>query len=216
MLFGWFRRLIPQSRDFYTLFEQHWVATQRAAETLCQLARGEGDRASLVATIRECEHAADEVIREVLGEVRQTFLTPFDRGAIISLISAMDDTTDAIQGCATVIEIYEFDSFDSGLRTMAEKIVVAVKLVGEALPLLREISRNGHRLHELTARIVAVEGEVDIVHSSVLHANFAHARNSGDLVQFIVTREISQRLEKIADAFEDVANEIDGLVVDHA
>lgn len=215
-MLGWVRRLVPQSSDFFSMFERHWQATQAAAEALCRLARGDGERAALVAIIRDREHDADEVIRQVLAEVRQTFLTPFDRGAIISLITAMDDVADAINGCATVIQIYEFDGFDSDLRTMAEKVVVAVKLIGEALPLLRDISRNGHRLHELTARIVATEGEVDVVHSSVLRGNYARARDNGDPVAFIVTREISQRLEKIADTFEDVANQIDGLVVDHA
>ena len=30
------------------------------------------------------------------------------------------------------------------------------------------------------------------------------------------TREIYKHLERIVDAFEDVANEIDGIVIDHA
>jgi hypothetical protein len=35
-------------------------------------------------------------------------------------------------------------------------------------------------------------------------------------MQFMVSREIYKHLERITDAFEDVANEIDGIVIDHA
>ena len=37
-----------------------------------------------------------------------------------------------------------------------------------------------------------------------------------DTLRFIVAREIYKHLERITDSFEDVANEIDGIVIDHA
>ena len=215
-MFGWFQRLLPQSGDFFALFERHSAACVAAAEALSQLINGEGERDALIVAIRDREHEADDVIREVLGEVRQTFLTPFDRGAIIGLIGAMDDTIDEIQACASAIELYEFTEFDAEMKTMAAKVVGAVKLIHEGLPLLRDITRKGKELHQMTATLVATEGEVDVIHSQGLRANFARARESGDTVRFIVAREIFKHLEKISDAFEDVANQIDGLAVDHA
>ena len=215
-MFGWFQRLLPQSGDFFSMFERHSAACVDAAEALVELIEGRGARDTHVATIRDSEHDADDIIREVLVEVRQTFLTPFDRGAIIGLIGAMDDTIDEIQACASAIELYEFTEFDAEMKTMAAKVVGAVKLIHEGLPLLRDITRKGKELHQMTATLVATEGEVDVIHSQGLRANFARARESGDTVRFIVAREIFKHLEKIADAFEDVANQIDGLAVDHA
>lgn len=215
-MFAWFRRLIPRSGDFFDLFERHSAASVVAAEALLKLTAGGDDAQSLVDRIREQEHAADEVIREVLREVRQTFLTPFDRGAIIGLIVAMDDTIDEIQGCASAIELYDKAAFDPDMIVMAEKIVSAVKLIDECMPLLRDVVANGGTLHMLTAQIVAIEGEVDIVHQRGLKANYARALGDGDTLKFIVTRETYKHLERVADAFEDVANQIDGIVVDHA
>lgn len=215
-MFGWFQRLLPQSGDFFSMFERHSAACVDAAEALVELIEGRGARDTHVATIRDREHDADDIIREVLVEVRQTFLTPFDRGAIIGLIGAMDDTIDEIQACASAIELYEFTEFDAEMKTMAAKVVGAVKLIHEGLPLLRDITRKGKELHQMTATLVATEGEVDVIHSQGLRANFARARESGDTVRFIVAREIFKHLEKISDAFEDVANQIDGLAVDHA
>ena len=215
-MLGWFRRLIPQSSDFFSLFERHAASCMAAAEALEQLTRAEGDRDKCLAIIRDEEHAADEIIREVLFEVRQTFLTPFDRTAITGLIGAMDDTIDEIQSCASAIELYQFTSFHPEMKTMAVEALNAIRLTEEALPLLRDVSRNGHRLHELTARIVALEGQVDVIHTHGLQASFAKARKNGDTLGYIVDREIYKHLERIADAFEDVANQIDGIVIDHS
>jgi predicted phosphate transport protein (TIGR00153 family) len=215
-MFGWFQRLLPQSGDFFAMFERHAACCTAAAEALGQLVRGEGDREQHIRAIRDREHDADDIIREVLGEVRRTFLTPFDRSAIIGLIGAMDDTIDEVQACASAIELYDFTAFEPEMEQMGAEILTAVKLMEQALPLLRDITRNGKQLHELTARLVQLEGQVDVIHTAGLKANFARAGRDNDPVMFIVKREIFKHLEKIADAFEDVANQIDGLAVDHA
>ena len=215
-MFGWFQRLLPQSGDFFVMFERHAAACTAAAEALAQLIRGEGDREAHITAIRDREHEADDIIREVLGEVRRTFLTPFDRGAIIGLIGSMDDTIDEVQACASAIELYQFTAFEPEMERMAAEICTAVRLMEQVLPLLRDITRNGRQLHELTARLVTLEGQVDGIHTEGLKANFSRAKADGDPLMFIVKREVYKHLEKIADAFEDVANQIDGLAVDHA
>ncbi len=215
-MFDWFRRLVPRSADFFVMFERHSTATVVAGEALAQLVRGEGDRMMLVHAIRDREHEADDVIREVLHEVRQTFLTPFDRGAITGLIAAMDDVTDEIQSAASAIETYDFTDFAPDMREMTEHICRALHKVDQAVPLLRDVPRNGAKLHELTREIVTAEGEVDVIHTRGLKANYAAALSDANTVRFIVNREIFKHLERIADAFEDVANQIDGIVIDYA
>lgn len=215
-MFAWFQRLLPKSGDFFGMFERHGAASLAAAEALGQLLRGEGDRLVHIQAIHDREHDADEVIREVLGAVRRTFLTPFDRGAIIALIGAMDDTIDEIEAAATAIEIYGVTAFDEEMKAMGEAAEKAIRLVVECLPLLRTLDRNGHRLHELTGQIVAIEGDVDRMHERGLRASYEAQRLRSDPLAFLVDREIFKHLEKIADAFEDVANQIDDIVIDHA
>lgn len=215
-MFDWLRRLIPQSGDFFAMFERHSAASVAAAEQLSSLIRGVGDRDVQIGLIRDYEHQADEIIREVLQEVRQTFLTPFDRGAITALIGEMDDTIDEIQGCAAAIETYGITSFAPDMVEMSDRILIAVNNVDKAMPLLRDVKRNGAKLHDLTSEIVRIEGEIDIIHTRGLKANYARAQADGDAIAFIVVREIFKHLEKIADALEDVANQIDGIVIDYA
>ena len=83
-----------------------------------------------------------------------------------------------------------------------------------AMPLLRNISRNGARLHVITEKMVRLEGAADDVREAGLKKAFKE--HSDNPMQFIVAREIYKHLERVSDALEDVANEIDGIVIDHA
>jgi uncharacterized protein Yka (UPF0111/DUF47 family) len=97
---------------------------------------------------------------------------------------------------------------------MAGIAVEAARLTQEAIPLLRSLNRNSERLNMLTARLIEIEGQGDSIHDQGLKALF-QARQDQPM-QFVIGREIYSHLERIIDRFEDVANEIQGLVIDHA
>ncbi|MDB5681211.1 MAG: hypothetical protein JWO16_1016, partial [Sphingomonas bacterium] len=94
-------------------------------------------------------------------------------------------------------------------------IVDAARLTAEAMPLLRDVGSNGARLHELTERVVRMESHADEIHRAGLKRAYVQY-GAQDTQRFIVAREVFKHLERIVDAFEDVANEIDGIVIDHA
>jgi len=214
-MFAWFQRLLPKTGNFFELFEAHAVTIMAAADALARLMQDGASAQDHIREVIEREHDADEVTREVLKTVRQTFLTPFDRGAITSLIGSMDDAIDEMQATVQAISLYEVHQFDPEMKDMAAIIVDAARLTAEAMPLLRDVGRNAARLHELTERLVRIEGHADEIHrAGVKRAYKEHGRP--DTLGFIVSREVYKHLERIVDAFEDVANEIDGIVIDHA
>jgi uncharacterized protein Yka (UPF0111/DUF47 family) len=212
-MFAWFQRLLPRTGDFFGMFEAHAATLVAAAEAMNKLV-DDGPRQEQIDSIERHEHEADDIIHQVLTTVRRTFLTPFDRGAITSLIGAMDDAIDEMHSAAIAIDLYELKTFEPEMKQIVAMIVEAASLASEAMPLLRDISRNGARLHAITEKMVGLEGAADDDHATGLKAAFQ--RHSGDPMQFIVAREIYKHLERITDAFEDVANEIDGIVIDHA
>ena len=214
-MFGWFQRLLPRQENFFDLFEAHGKTLVAGADALSRLLQGGPNMAEHVKEISEREHDADDIIRQVLSSVRRTFLTPFDRGSITSLIGSMDDAIDQMNQTAGAISLYEVTEFEQEMKDMAAIIVDASRVLAEALPLLRQISSNGQRLHELTERLVRLEGQADNIHDAGLRALFK-AHGATNTLRFIVSREIYGHLERVIDRFEDVANEIDGLVIDHA
>src|SRR3546814_16936729 len=100
------------------------------------------------------------------------------------------------------------------MRDIAGIIVDAARLTAEALPLLRNIGANGSRLHELTERLVRMEGHADDIHAVGLKRLFRE-HGEANPTRFLIARELFRHLERVTDAFEDVANEIDGLVLRH-
>ena len=213
-MFGWFQRLLPQRGDFFASFEAHAATLVAAAAALQQLATNGCSTSDILATIRDREHEADDIIRHVLTTVRKTFLTPFDRGSITSLIGAMDDAIDEMLAAARAIDLYELKDLRPEMKEIVNLIAEAAAVTAEAVPLLRNIGANGTRLHELTGRLVSLEGHADEIHAAGLRRAFQSARS--DPLQFAVAREVFKNLERVADAFEDVANEIDGIVIDHS
>jgi predicted phosphate transport protein (TIGR00153 family) len=212
-MFNWFQRLLPRTGDFFGMFEAHVATLVAASKALAELIDGMEPAEDRIREIDEREHEADDIIRQVLRSVRQTFLTPFDRGAITSLIGAMDDTIDEMESTARAITLYELTTFEPEMKQMAKMISDAADLTAQAVPLLRNISRSGARIHVITEKIVRLEGDADDVHAIGLKRAFQ--QHSDEPMQFIIAREIYKHLERITDAFEDVANEIDGIVIDH-
>ena len=209
-----FQRLLPRKSDFFAMFESHAATLVAAAGALKRLTEDGVSTGEVLQLIRDQEHKADDVIRQVLVEVRRTFLTPFDRSAITALIVALDDTIDEMLAAARAIDLYELRELAPEMKQIVNLIGEAAEVTARAVPLLRNVSSNGAALHVLTGKVVNLEGQADEVHAQGLRRAFQSARQ--DPLQFAVAREVFKNLEKVMDAFEDVANEIDGIVIDHA
>ena len=213
-LLRWFQKLLPSEGRFFELFEAHTATLVAGADALARMMQGGPELDALIREIVTQEQNADDIAREVLQDVRRTYLTPFDRSSITGLIGVMDDAIDQMNQTAKAVQLFEVREFASQMRDMAGIIVEAARVTQEAIPLLRSLAPNAARLHTLTARLVELEGHADEIHDQGLKALFKASRD--DPMAFVVGQEIYAHLEKITDRFEDVANEIQGLVIDHA
>jgi uncharacterized protein len=216
-MFGWFQALMPKEERFFTLFEKHATIVVAGAEALRGLLRGGDTVQDYCKQIFQREAEADDITREVLVAVRRTFITPFDRTDIQDLISSMDDAIDQMNKTAKTIVLFEVDSFEPQMQQMSEIIVQSAGLVLEAVPLLSAIGKNAGRLNTLTTKLITIEEEADDIYNRGLKALFLANRpdaSQGNAMKFVVGAELYDHLEKVVDRFEDVANEINSIVVD--
>jgi predicted phosphate transport protein (TIGR00153 family) len=211
---GVLQKILPREVRFFDLFEQHAAVLVGAAEELAQLLAGTAIAHSLD-QIRNFETQADDITRDVLTAVRRSFITPFDRSAITSLISSMDDAVDEIWHTAKTVRIYKVSQFEPKIQQSAALARDAAHLVRQAIPLMRNIGRNATRLHEITEAIVHLEGKADGYHDEGL-ATLYQAHGADDPMRFFVGRELYRYVERVLDRFQDVADEIQGIVIDHA
>ncbi|HEX8667458.1 MAG TPA: DUF47 domain-containing protein [Allosphingosinicella sp.] len=211
----WFRAVMPKEIGFFDQFERHADTLVAGGEVMSRMFAGEEPIGEACRRIAEQEEQADAVTREVLHAVRRTFITPFDRSAITDLISSMDDAIDEMQKTAKAITQFDVTRFEPQMRQMAGLAEQGAKLVREAMPLLRSVGSNHAALDRITERIVHLEEEADQLHDAGLKALY-QAHRDGNAMDYIVGREIYSHLEKVLDRLEDVANEISGIVIDHA
>ena len=163
--------------------------------------------------VNQFENDADNITREVLTAVRRTFITPFDRVDIKNLITAMDDAIDQMQQTAKAVMLFEVRTFEPPMREIGTLLVECANLVGRALPLMQSIGENVSMLTAITEELTKLEGRVDDLHDIGLKELFLKHRDANTM-DFIVGAEIYDHLEKVADRFDDVANEINSIVIE--
>ena len=217
-MLGWFRALMPREDRFFDLFARHSQTLIAGAEALQGVLKGGDDVSRYCQIIVEREHEADAITAEVLLAVRRSFITPFDRGDIKDLIQSMDDAIDQMNKTVKTIALYEVRTFEPLMQEMGETVIEAARLTAEAIPLLNAVGTHAGRLSELTEKITRVEGRSDELHEQGLKALYrAHRQGNGDgnTMAYIIGAEIYGHLEDVVDRFEDVANEISGIVIEN-
>ncbi|HEV2629663.1 MAG TPA: DUF47 family protein [Pseudolabrys sp.] len=210
----WFHALMPKEERFFELFARHSEAVLEGAKALRAMMEGGDAIAANSAAVMKRESEADDVTREVLIAVRRTFITPFDRGSIRDLITAMDNSIDQMQKAAKAVILFDYDRFTPQMKDMGDLIVKSAELLKQAVPLLHAISSEAVRISDLTAQISALEGRADELHDVGLRALY-QATAQGNAMGFIVGNEVYDHLEKVVDRFDDVANVMHGIVIEH-
>ncbi len=210
----WFHALLPREDRFFDLFARHAEAVVAGAIALRAMLEGGDAVSSNYKTVMDREQDADNVTREVLIAVRRTFITPFDRGDIKDLITAMDNSIDQMQKTAKTIMLFDQRSFTRQQKEMGDAVVEAAHLAKEAIPLLSAISNNAARISSISEQISKIEGRADELHDLGLQELYRASQPSNSLA-FFVGIEIYDHLEKVVDRFDDVANEIHGIMLEN-
>lgn len=211
----WFQAMMPKEEKFVELFIKHSRAVVAGAVALRAMMEGGEAFPRNYQTVMDREGDADAVTREVLIAVRRSFITPFDRGSIRELITSMDNTIDQMQKTAKAIRLFDVTVFTPQMKEMADTIVKCAKLVEEGVPLLHTLGKSATRISSITEQLSALEGHADELHDSGLHQSFRESSGSGNALAFYVGNEVYDHLEKVVDRFDDVANTMHGIVVEH-
>ena len=152
--------------------------------------------------------------RTVMLAIRRTFITPFDRSDINDLISSMDDAIDQMHKTAKAIMLFEQREFQPDMVKLGDVIVKTSELIGEAVPLLRSLRSNAGRLNAIADEVTKLEDESDRLYDAGVQALYRGPARS-DPMAYIVGAEIYDHLEKVVDRFEDVANRISAVLIEH-
>jgi predicted phosphate transport protein (TIGR00153 family) len=213
-MLGWFHALLPREERFFDLFAQHSRTVVAGAEALRAMLEGGDAVPQHYRSVMDREQEADGITREVLIAVRRTFITPFDRGDIKDLITSMDNAIDQMQKTAKSVMLFNLRSFTPQMKEMGDAIVKCALLVEEAVPLLSAISTHSVRISSLAEQVSQIEGRADDLHDTGLKELY-ETHGATNPMAFVTGNEVYDHLEKVVDRFDDVANEIQGVVIEH-
>ena len=213
-MFDFIKKLMPREEKFFDLFEAHAIKLQDGARVLSLIMDGGKDLQSNCEKLIKLEDEADHISHDVMQAIRKSFITPFDRSDIKALISSMDDAIDQMNKTAKAVLLYEVTEFEPLMKDMAELAVKLADKTAEALPLLRNIGTYSSQLHVMTNAMIRLEDDSDQLNDAGLKA-LLKGKAKADPMAFVIGSQFYEHLEKVADRFEDVANTINDIVIEH-
>jgi predicted phosphate transport protein (TIGR00153 family) len=215
MFFG---KLLPREGNFFELFDQHAACIVRAARAFMLLIRNYDDpsvRDMHAAEVDRAEHAADRITAEVNRLLHKTFITPISREQIHGLINAMDDIVDLLQDATETMSLYDLRQLSDDVLRLGEISAKCCERVQHAVSLMPRLNRAdvAEAAVKTCAEIDRLESDADRVMRSAMSQLF---REEPDVRELIKLKAIYEHLEAISDRCEDVANLIEGVVLENS
>ena len=207
-----FSRLMPHEGNFFELFNAHAEQIVLGARELRQMMTEFRDLDARAQAIDVAERAADKITHETIALLHKTFITTLDRDQIHQLITNMDDILDLIQDVAESVVLYDVRTVTAEAKQLGEICQMCCERVKTAVSLLSNL-RQPEAILKTCEEIDRLESDADRVMRSAMSKLF---REEDDVKQLIKLRTIYDLLELITDRCEDVANIIEGIVLENS
>ena len=215
MLFG---KLLPREGNFFELFNQHGDFIVSGARSFILLIQNYADlalREKYTNDVGTAERGADRITAEVNRLLHKTFITPIDREQIHGLINAMDDILDLLQDASETMSLYDVRAMTEDILRLGDISAKCCERVQHAVSLLPKISHaeTAEAAIKTCEEIDRLESDADRVMRSAMSKLF---REETDVRELIKLKAIYELLESISDRCEDVANLIEGVVLENS
>jgi uncharacterized protein len=206
-------RILPREESFFDEFEKHAAKTVEGCKAFLEMADGTTDCKAISPRIKTIESECDHITHGVVARLHKTFITPIDRNDIFRLISKMDDVMDFVEAAAQRMLVYDIHEPTPELAGLARSLLHGAQRLLEALSGMRNL-KNPELILEKCVEINRLENEADEQLRVAIAKLFRES--SKDPVFVIKWKEIYELVETATDRCEDVANIIEGVVLENS
>ena len=207
-----FGRLMPREGRFFDLFNEHAEQIVQGSRELAALMASGDDLERRAHNVESIEKRADRITRSTIELLHKTFITPIDRDDIHQLISKMDDILDLLEDAAQLMFLYDVRVPTPEAKKLADICVVCCEKVKSAVALLSSMD-NAAAIMAICTEIDRLESDADHVMRAAIARLF---RDEPDVRELIKLRSVYEHLETVTDRCEDVANIIQGIVLENS
>jgi predicted phosphate transport protein (TIGR00153 family) len=204
--------LNPREDKFYKMFIDAAKNVDEAAETLRNSLDSLSNIENDTAKIEELEHKGDKLVGIVVKELNESFITPFDREDIYTLIKRLDDILDLINSTVHRFAMFNITEGTEGAKLLADLLIKCTKDVVGLMGELHLIGSKNNILEKVIT-INKLESEADRIFRKTVGELF---RNEKDPIEIIKWKEVYQLLENTIDKCEKIANIVEGVVIKNA
>lgn len=198
---------------FFNAFTTLAQKSVEASKKLVQMLETSSDTKKLAKEISDLEHQGDKATHDCVAALHQTWITPLDREEIHALVTRLDDVLDAIEAAAERIVLFELDGGNPEGMALARAVVSACETTQSAVDLLRSIEKHNKKLLDLCIEINHHENTADQAYRTAIAKLF---KTGNDPLMVMKWRDVYDHLETATDRCEDIANIIEGVVLEHA
>jgi uncharacterized protein len=199
-------------RSFYDAFESHAARIVEAGKLVSEMVRQPERATEIAKAVAAAETAGDKITHETIARLHKTWITPIDRADIHSLITAMDDVLDLIEAVSERVALYEVRNLPDFVVQLADSLETATTAVDQAIRLLPQVKQPKEML-DLCVEINRLENEADKAYRHGLATLF---KGGYDAIEVMKWRDIIDNLESATDRCEDVANILEGIVLEYS
>ena len=207
-----FSRFMPREGKFFDLFNEHATLILESSRELASLMASGDDLERRARNIESIEKRGDKITRTTIELLHKTFITPIDRDDIHQLISEMDNVLDLIEDSAQLMFLYDVRILPPEAKKLADICVECCDKVKNAVALLSSMD-NADAIMAICRDIDRLESDADHVMRAAIGRLF---RDEPDVRELIKLRTVYEHLETVTDRCEDVANIIQGIVLENA
>ncbi|MBM4335290.1 MAG: DUF47 domain-containing protein [Deltaproteobacteria bacterium] len=205
-------RILPKKTEFFGLFSKHAALCVEGAGLLRDLLRDPSRAEEGYQRIHAVEHQADRICQETMEMLHSSFITPIDRSDIHAISSRIDDIMDHIEATAQRIWLYEIQRPTPEMLEMSENVVSATHAMKAAVDGLAG-SLPAEKMRALCLNVKTVEKENDRVLRRATARLFKEELDARALIKW---KEIYEDVEGAIDRCEDVANVVEGVVLENS
>jgi len=206
-------RLMPKSDDFFADFEAQAALVVEGAILLKALLDDFTDVPRKCQAIKDVEHRADDITHRAFARLHTQFITPFDRSEIHRILSRIDDVLDLADAAAERLGLYDIDAVLPESRELAAVLVEQSRKMEEAVKGLRNMKKDPQTILAACQEMNKLENQADTLTRKTMAKLF---KRGNDPLTVMKWKEIIDLIEDATDRAEDVANVIEGIVLEHA
>ncbi len=205
-------KFLPREEKFFDYFDSASEKMLRGIRLLKEMMGDLSSAEEKAKQIKDVEHEADHVTHQTVSGLHKTFITPIDRESIYALITKMDDVLDLIDSTSERVLLYKIKTSTPESIALITILERAIEQVAKGVSGLRDL-KNSSSILNICIEINRFENEGDKTFRNSLSALFS---SSFDPIEIIKWKDIYETLEDAIDRCEDVANVIEGIVVENA